>query len=82
MNEKEKTFSVDLFLIAEGLSNCRRSYRDDKAEKSYSEYMNCNIDKISEIWPYLSEDIKIDYIKKNMDSVFSFIREVKSLEVK
>ena len=78
MKEAEGKFNIDLYLIAEGLQQCRRSYRDNNSEVSYNYYMSASIDKISEIWSYLNEDIKVDYIKKNMDETFRFIRELKS----
>tara|TARA_B100000579_G_C22833378_1_gene857256 strand:+ start:1299 stop:1544 length:246 start_codon:yes stop_codon:yes gene_type:complete len=71
------SFDMKLYLIANGLSQCRNSYRCEKSERCYSHYMSIPPSEIGELWAYLEEGVKLDYLKKNMDTIFNFIKDSK-----
>ena len=64
---------LQLYLIATGLSNCRSHYNDSKAEEAYKYYMSKDPKEIEFIWGYLDDRIKVEYLKANLDSTFSFL---------
>lgn len=71
---KEKDLNpLQLYLIATGLSNCRSHYNNSQAEEAYKYYMAKDPKEIEFIWGYLDDRIKVEYIKANLDSVFSFL---------
>lgn len=69
------------YLLALGLHHCRNSYRDQKSDECYKEYMSKEPSEISEIWPYLSNDVKTDYLRQNLDDLFKFVSETKKANV-
>ena len=70
----EKELSpLQLYLIATGLSNCRSHYNDAKAEEPYKYYMSKDPKEIEFIWGYLDDRLKVEYLKSNLDSTFSFL---------
>ena len=77
MNDNQErsvdTKAIKLFLIAAGLEASRNSYRNTEAEQCFGYYMNLNPKEMKELWSFLSENVKTEYIRKNLDKIFQYV---------
>ena len=81
MKYNNEDFDVQKFLIAQGLDACRRSYRESKNEECYNLFMSFPITKIMGFWKYLSDEVKGDYVKKNIEVFFRLAEDKVNNEV-
>ena len=66
------------YLIGIGLSNCRSSYSNSTGDQAFEFYMEKDPREISFIWNYLDERTKMEYLRRNMDKAFSFLKDSNS----
>lgn len=77
---KEKSYSeenlneLQLYLIANGLSNCRSTYNNSVADQAYRYYMSRPPKDIAFLWNYLDDRVKVEYIRENLDNIFQFLK--------